>query len=365
MRNRPPGERVRGVLSRRSVSIAGTVLVVLGTGAIAARTVDLGLFARTLTEADPGLVIAATLAYALSWPVRGVRYGAVLRAMGHRCGRPFLTAAVFVSQTANLVVPARAGDAGRAYLLKRRRGIEYATGAASLLVERAFDLAALATIGGLAAALVQYSGRPVAAIEGVGPEATGAAAVGAGAIAVGATALLLAGRAWSLAAVRVRLGDSVLTRGVDAIAGVWADVRVVVADGSALGRIYATSLVVWGLDVLTAVVVLAAVVDRGGSGLSVAGLLAVGALAVSVGNLAKVIPVSQGGLGLYEAAFAGVVVGLTPIAAGAALAAAVLDHLLKNVVTLAGGAVAGLALGLSPTLLENSGERPEPGTSDP
>lgn len=365
MRSRSPGERARAALSRRSVSVAGTVLVVLGTGAIAARTVDLGVFARTLTEADPALVIVATLAYVLSWPIRGLRYGGVLRAMGHRCGRPFLTAAVFVSQTANLVVPARAGDAVRAYLLNRRRGIGYATGAASLLVERAFDLAALATIGGLAAAWLRYSGRPVAAIEGVGLEATGAAAVAAGAIAAGATVLFLAGRAWDLGAVRARLRGSVLARGVDAIAGVWADVRVVVADGSALGRVYATSLAVWGLDVLTAVIVLAAVVDRTGSGLSIAGLLAVGALAVSVGNLAKVIPVSQGGLGLYEAAFAGVVVGLTPIVAGAALAAAVLDHLLKNVVTVAGGVVAGLALGLSPAVIEDSGERPEPSASDP
>ena len=41
------------------------------------------------------------------------------------------------------------------------------------------------------------------------------------------------------------------------------------------------------------------------------------------------------------------IVGLTPIGAGTALAAAILDHALKNGITLIGGGVAAVGLGLS------------------
>jgi len=67
--------------------------------------------------------------------------------MGRRCRTGFLTATVFASQTANLIVPARAGDGVRAYLLKDRRDVPYPTGVASLAVERAFDLVAIGVLG--------------------------------------------------------------------------------------------------------------------------------------------------------------------------------------------------------------------------
>jgi len=60
--------------------------------------------------------------------------------------------------------------------------------------------------------------------------------------------------------------------------------------------------------VLTALVVLAAfgVVAQ-------PALIAVGVVAVSAGNLAKILPLSPGGVGLYPGAFTLVIVGGTPI----------------------------------------------------
>jgi len=111
-----------------------------------------------------------------------------------------------------------------------------------------------------------------------------------------------------------------------------------------MARVGAASLLIWLLDVATAILVLAAI----GSGLTPGSLLVVGTLAVSVGNLAKVLPLSQGGIGLYEAGFTAIVVALTPVGAGVALAAAVVDHALKNGVTLLGGGVAIARFGISP-----------------
>jgi len=83
-------------------------------------------------------------------------------------------------------------------------------------------------------------------------------------------------------------------------------------------------------------------------------LVCVGTLAVAVGNLAKVLPLSQGGIGLYEAAFTTLVAAVSPVGAATALAVAVLDHALKNLVTVAGGTAAALALNLSPGTLRRS-----------
>ncbi|WP_096394087.1 lysylphosphatidylglycerol synthase transmembrane domain-containing protein [Halorubrum trapanicum] len=336
-------------LPRGSLAVAGTLLVLAVGGAVLARTLDVGTVVDAAATADPALLAAALGAYLLSWPVRGRRYGDVLAPMGRRCRTAFLTAAVFASQTANLIVPARAGDGVRAYLLNDRREVSYPTGVASLAVERAFDLVALGVLGGAALAVLLVDGRAAA------PDGSGRAVAAAGGIAVAAAL----GSAVTVAVarsdrrfgptLRERADGSRLASVADAAVRFGAAVRVVAADGAALVRVFLASAVVWGLDVATAVLVLAALVGGFGGGAAPVTLLVVGTLAVSAGNLAKVLPLSQGGIGLYEAAFTGIVVATTPIAPEVALAAAVLDHALKNGVTLVGGAVAAAAFDLSLT----------------
>jgi uncharacterized membrane protein YbhN (UPF0104 family) len=341
--------RLRERLPRGSLAVVGTLLVLAIGGAVLTRTLDVGTVVDAAATADPALLAAALGAYLLSWPVRGRRYGDVLLPMGHRCRTAFLTAAVFASQTANLIVPARAGDGVRAYLLNDRRDVPYPTGVASLAVERAFDLVALGVLGGAALAVLFVDGRAAA------PDGSGRALAAAGAIAVAAalgsavTAAVARSDRRFGPALRERADGSRLAPVVDAAVRFGAAVRVVAADGAALVRVFLASAVVWGLDVATAVLVLAALVGGFGGGVAPGTLLVVGTLAVSAGNLAKVLPLSQGGIGLYEAAFTGIVVATTPVAAETALAAAVLDHALKNAVTLVGGGVAAAAFDLSVT----------------
>jgi uncharacterized membrane protein YbhN (UPF0104 family) len=351
MDDRPTDDGNGRVLTRGRLTVLGTLLVV-GVGAVvAARLFDPAALLRTIRGADRRLLAVAVAVYALSWPVRGRRYGDVLAAMERRCGLGFLTAAVFVSQTANLLVPARAGDGVRAYLLNDRRGVPYAAGVASLAVERVFDLVAVAALGGLAAAWLLLDGRTIAT---AGETGAGAPTLAAG--VAGAT-LVLSAATVAVARLAPRLGAAARTRAdgtrlsgvVDAAVRFGAAVRVVAADRRSLGAIGAGSALAWALDVLTATLVLAALTGGpGGAAMSLPAFATACTLAVSVGNLAKVLPLSQGGIGLYEAAFTGLLAGVAPIAAGTALAAAVLDHALKNGVTLVGGGVAAVALGASP-----------------
>jgi len=329
--------RLRERLPRGSLAVAGTVLVLAVGGAVLTRTLDVEAVVSAAAAADPALLLVALAVYLASWPVRGRRYGDVLAPMGHRCRTAFLTATVFASQTANLIVPARAGDGVRAYLLNDRREVPYPTGVASLAVERAFDLVALGALGGVALAALLVDGRAVAPDGSERMVAAAAALALAAALASALTVAVARSDRRFGPPLRDRAEGSRLSGVVDAAVRFGAAVRVVAADAGALVRVSLASALVWGLDVVTAVLVLAALVGGFGGSVDPATLLVVGTLAVSAGNLAKVLPLSQGGIGLYEAAFTGIVVATTPIPAETALAAAALDHALKNAATLAGG----------------------------
>lgn len=343
----------RRVTTRR-LTLAGTAL--LGIGLVAAvLTVDVDPVVESVLRADPWVLGVATLVYAASWPLRGRRYDDVLGAMGHRGGTGFLTMATFASQTANLALPARAGDAVRAYLVKRHRAVPYPSGFASLAIERAFDLLAL---------IVLSVGALVVVLTTDGPGALGLAAVDGGtgavrtALSVGLAVIVLTAVVVAAArsdpsvgsALRARVDRPRVRRVVNWVLRFADDVGVVARDRRGLAAIGTGSLLVWAFDVLTAVLVLAAF----GTGLDTGTLLVAGTLAVSVGNLTKVVPLSQGGVGLYEAAFTGLLIGLTPVGAGTALGAAVVDHALKNAVTLAGG---GLSLAAFDVSLSEARER--------
>jgi len=332
----------------RRVSLgAGTLLVV---AAVLLMTVYLDpseVLAR-MAGADAALVAASALVYLLSWPLRGIRYRDILAAIGYRERWGFLTGAVFISQTGNLVFPARAGDAVRAYVIKARRGIPYTSGFASLAIERVFDLLTITLLAGtvllglvvtgsvadLQAALF---GAAVGSEEAASGQTAVAVAAGVGLAAVLAVAAIVASarseRNYARAAVGRLSSDAYADYVADKLERFAGDVQTVARDGSAFARVGAGSLLIWTLDVLTAIVVLLAF----DVGLAVPALLAVGFFAVSVGNLAKVLPLSPGGIGLYEGAFTLLVVGLTPIGPVTALSAAIVDHAVKNAVTVVGG----------------------------
>ncbi|WP_178916242.1 flippase-like domain-containing protein [Natronomonas gomsonensis] len=347
---------VKPRIDRRVTMAAGTALIVV---ALALMTVylDPTEVLAALRSADPRLLGIATVVYLLSWPLRGLRYRDILNELGYRERVGFLTGAVFISQTGNLVFPARAGDALRAYIVKARRGIPYPSGFASLAIERVFDLLTItvlagATFLGLAAAGVDVTAIGATQAPGEG-ESSGRTAVyvaaGVGAAAIAAVAVIVATARSDRNLVRATLGRVSSDSYVDYVASVverfTGDIQTVAQDRRAFAVIGASSLLIWAIDVVTALVVFAAF----GVDLALWELVAVGFFAVSVGNLAKVLPLSPGGIGLYEGAFSLIVLALTPVGWGVALAAAIADHAIKNLVTVAGGVASTLVFNVSLT----------------
>jgi len=355
----------------REVSIAAGIL--LSVVALGLMTVYIPVddVLAALGAVDVGLVALAALVYLVSWPLRGSRYRDILGKLGYRERASFLTGAVFVSQTGNLVFPARAGDLVRAYVVKARRRIPYPSGFASLAIERVFDLLTLTVLSGTVLVwLVATGGTDAVAaavaedVPQVNPRAVRTAmlvAAGVGGAAVLAVGTLVATARFESSVARSIVGRFSDDSYVDYVGGVFeqfvGDLQTVASDAGAFARVGAASLAIWTLDVVTAVLVLSAFE---GVDLPVATLVVGGFFAVSVGNLAKVLPLSPGGIGLYEAAFTVLVVGLTPVSGVVAFAAAVLDHAVKNAVTVVGGVVSMLALNVSlTTAVEEASEARE------
>jgi uncharacterized membrane protein YbhN (UPF0104 family) len=347
---------VRPKIDRRVTMTAGTLLVLV---AILLMTVylDPSAVIEAMGQADPRLVGIATLVYLLSWPLRGARYRDILGELGYRERVGFLTAAVFISQTGNLVFPARAGDAVRAYIVKARRDIPYTSGFASLAIERVFDLLTITVLAGVTFLTLALAGVDVTALGASEAPQSGeqsgqtavyvAAAVGA--VALGAVAVIVATARSDRNLVRAALGKISSDSYVDYVASIVerfaSDVQTIAEDRRAFALVGGSSLLIWGIDVVTALVVFAAF----GVDLALWELVAIGFFAVSVGNLAKVLPLSPGGIGLYEGAFSLIVVALTPVGWSVALAAAIVDHAIKNVVTVVGGVVSTLYFNVSLT----------------
>ncbi|WP_224447561.1 flippase-like domain-containing protein [Haloprofundus salilacus] len=370
-------------IDRRVTMAAGIALTLV---ALALMTVYLNPqeVLEVMGAADPALVLLAAVIYLVSWPIRGLRYRDILAELGFREKTSFLTGAIFISQTGNLVFPARAGDAVRAYIVKARRGIPYPSGFASLAAERVFDLLTITVLAGSILLGLVATGNTAALVEGL--VGGGSGQIGADNRRAGRTAAIVAtgvGLAAILAVVgivasarsdrnlvRKTLGRFSSDSYADYVAGIVeqfvVDLQRTAGRRDAFARVGVSSLAIWSLDVVTAILVLVAL--GANAEMSLVTLVAVSFFAVSVGNLAKVLPLSPGGIGLYEGAFTILVVALSPVSVTVAVGAAILDHAVKNIVTVIGGVASMLALNVSLTkAVEESSsarEQAEPVESD-
>jgi len=367
-------------ISRRVSMAAGSLLVMLALVVAVGVVFDLQAVFDAMSGADPALVVASGVVYLASWPLRGLRYRDILDRLGYPSDTWFMTGAVFISQTGNLVFPARLGDGVRAYVVKARRDVPYPSGFASLAVERVFDLLAITVLGGTVLVGLVATGGTEQIAEAIAaeipPVQIGGETIDAGAAA--RTALRVAAAVGGAAVLGVlgilasaRLEGDYVHRAVgavsndsyaDYVAGVIeqfvGDVQAVVGDRGAFLRVGVGSLVIWVVDVATALVVFAAFPGEA-TALDPA-LVATAFFAVSVGNLAKVLPLSPGGIGLYEGAFTLIVFGLTNVAAPVAFAISIVDHVVKNAVTILGGLASMAWLNVSlTTAVEKSREAGE------
>lgn len=253
------------------------------------------------------LAIASAVCLA-AWWLRGFRYRSILSSLGVRVRVNFSVACIFVSQTANLIVPARLGDLVRIFILRHDDRATASQGLSSLVVERVFDILMVAILGAVSIFFVLnapgwfYTIIIVPIVAGV----------------FFFFFLALAGKVTSE------------NRVMRVVLGIIAQVREASLSYRSLVVLSASSIVIWLMDVLVCVFVVLMFQEQVP--------FAVVVLGIVVGNLVKAVPLTPGGVGTYELALA-LTFALAGVPAPDAAMIAVIDHLVKNLVTLGGGIV--------------------------
>jgi len=261
-----------------------------------------------LQNSIPEYLVVGTIICLCAWWLRGWRYHVILKNLSYQVSITASTACIFISQTVNLIVPARLGDFVRVLILKHEYNVSYSEGVSSLVVERVFDIFTVSLLGALALFFVVnvpawfYTVIVLPLVAGV----------------LFFLFLLFMGK------------FSSKNRYIAIFLTMLHEIKRASLSLKAIILLGGSSIVIWLLDVLVCV----SVVMMFQQNIP----LAVVVLAIVIGNLVKAIPLTPGGVGTYEISLA-ITFGLAGVDPAVATLIAVIDHLIKNLVTLAGGIV--------------------------
>jgi hypothetical protein len=261
---------------------------------------------EALQHMIPSYLVIGIIICLLAWWLRGWRYHYILSSLNYRVPVIVATACIFVSQTVNLVVPARLGDFVRIFILKHDYNTTYSEGISSIVVERVFDIVTVALLGGVALLFIPNVPSWFYTVIIVP-------------LVIGAAFFIFLVFSGKLTAKNKYI--RILLTMLDEIRRASLTIKSILILGT-------SSIVIWLLDVLVCVTVIMMFQQQIP--------LAVVLLAIVIGNLVKAVPLTPGGIGTYELslAFTFELYGISP---AIAFLIAVIDHLIKNLITLVGG----------------------------
>jgi hypothetical protein len=243
-----------------------------------------------------------------AWWLRGWRYHVILKNLSYQVSITASTACIFISQTVNLIVPARLGDFVRVFILKHEYNVTYSEGVSSLVVERVLDIFTVALLGAVALYFVVnvpawfYTVIVLPLVAGV----------------IFFLFLLFMGK------------FSSKNRYITIFLTMLHEIKRASLSLKAVLLLGGSSIIIWLLDIFVCVTVVMMFQQQIPFAIIV--------LAIVIGNLVKAIPLTPGGVGTYEISLA-ITFGLAGVDPAVATLIAVIDHLIKNLVTLAGGIV--------------------------
>ena len=301
------------------VRLAAGLAVSAAFLAVTVSRVDLGETARALASAAPGGLLVAVLLVLLELVIRAERWRLLL---SPAADVPFGLAFAYlnIGYFANMLLPARLGDAARAYLAGRSFRISPLVTLGTIIVERVLDAAIILGVVLVAGLLVAR-----------GSQIAGSAAVLAAAAVVGLAVATIAGV--------VLLRSGLLERRYARQA---RDVLIRVAAGAAFMKRPGGAALIVGLTMLAFGVAVCAF-----GAISGALRLSLGpaewALVLGVLALSTAVPAAPGSLGTYE--FVGVAtLGILGVEPSQALAATVLIHVIATLPPAVLGLVSTLVL---------------------
>ena len=319
------GERTRGLLIGAiglAISVAALWLIV--------GSVDIAAAGEALANANLAYLLPALGILVIGVVLRIIRWQHLLPPLpnGQMISQVRIAPVLFIGYMGNAILPARLGEAVRAYLISRREAVPFSGALGSVVLERIIDTATLAVLAfaaavGVGAAPWVVQGTGIIALVGV------SVVVVLATIGLGPFVPLVR---WVLVRVPERLHAMSLMPAIE---------RFVEFSGGSHRRpvvIFAAvlSLGAWLCD--------AAMIWFVGQALGIHLAPAEAVLISAITVLSTAIPSAPGYVGTYELAAVSVATALG-VASGPALALAVLAHSLAIVPSALAGAVALALLG--------------------
>ncbi len=256
----------------------------------------------SFTNLNPVYIALAFLLYPLSFVLRGIRYELLMKEIGGNLGVGYAFMATSISQSLNVLTPVRIGDLGRAYVYAKR-GVPYQKSFSGLAGERIYDIISIL--------IIAFSG-----VVFVGKEH----------IKIITYALALV--------ILIFAGVIFLSRTKGYVAKVMKDAGNLIFSKKAVVFI-PISVLIWMIDVLVCWVVLLSFTNAP---------LYIPGFAVAMGNIVKILPLTPGGIGTYEATLT--VILSSVVGKSQALAVSIADHGVKNISTLILGLASSIKLGI-------------------
>jgi len=277
----------------------------------------------------PTYLVAGVLICLCAWWLRGWRYHTILKSLNYPVSVKDSTACIFISQTVNLVVPARLGDFVRVFILKHEYNTTYSEEVSSLVVERVFDVVTVAFLGAVSLFFVLNAPSWFTTLIIV--------PLGAGVVFF--AFLLIIGK------------FSSKNKYIVIILNMLHEIKRASLTPRSLLLLGISSLGAWLLDCMACVAVVMMFEQKIP--------FAVIILAVVIGNLIKAVPLTPGGIGPYEYALYTTFTLVTGVAPATATLIAIIDHLIKNLVTLVGGVISNYYFGdwVMPSIKEALAEK--------
>ncbi len=256
---------------------------------------------ENIVRVKPKFLVYSAVVYVLSYFLRGYRFEYILSRLDSRSSIIFSTQSIAISQTVNVLTPIRIGDLARAYVFKRI-DVPYTTSLAAIATERLFDLLSISLIAVFSA------------------------------VAIG---MMLSTPMYAMVfTILLFLAVFLLSRMENVIGKILKDVKRVLKFKDSL-VILAFSIILWFSDILVCYLIALSYVRPS--------ILLI-SLAVAIANIVKALPITPGGIGTYEAAMTLI---LSKLSTDIAFTIALVDHALKNVLTVLLGFVSLASLNIS------------------
>ena len=297
------GGRGRGLLIGIVISAIAAALLVA--------TTDFGQVAGHLSRADVVWLAPALLVLAVQAWIRAVRWASLIRPWSTRAiGARRVVDAMLIGYFVNAVLPGRLGEVARAIVVARREELAFGGVAASVVVERAIDVMALAALAAVALVLAGSD-----------------ASIGFAALAIGVAIVIGLGRRSTVLERLVPARTPArIAEGIRAFLRSVAAIPLSAAAGAA-----ALSAVAWLADATIVLLVARAL----GFEIPVAAAIAIGL----GGALGTALPAAPGYIATYELG-AVALGGLAGVPRETVLPLAILTHVIGVTALAAAGAVA-------------------------